>query len=243
MSRRYAVITGASSGVGRALCAALASPDWHLHLLGRDAKRLRDVERLVRERGATATLDGADFASQSALTDVPLNVAARLPSIHLLVHCAGLFARESISDAAEGDFQRLVQVNLIAPYALTRALLPLLADGDCDVVMINSSAVGRRQAGLSAYVASKQGLLGMTESVRQDLGPRQIRVLSVFLGATATPMQQSIHESAGRRYEAASLLDPDHVAQAILAAITLPRAAELTDLHLRPAQPQRGSSG
>jgi NAD(P)-dependent dehydrogenase (short-subunit alcohol dehydrogenase family) len=106
-------------------------------------------------------------------------------------------------------------------------------------VFINSSVVGQRRAGLAAYGGSKAGLLALADSVRQEGNPLGLRVLSVFLGATATPMQRNIHAQQARAYQPEALLQPEDVAQIVHAALALPRGAEVTDLHLRPAVAHR----
>jgi len=239
--RQNALVTGASSGVGRAICRALAGPAWHVQLVGRDQVRLESVAGEVRQQGGEAEVTRGDLSSSAELGKLADSLGRSEAPLHLLVHSAGVFAAGAIDAVSDEELDRTLSVNLRAPYVLTRRLLPRLADGACDVVMVNSSAVGQRRAGLSAYLASKHGLLGLTESLRQDLGPRQIRVLSVFLGATATPMQEGIYARSGRAYDPDQLLSPEDVARAILCAVEMPRGAEITDLSLRPAVPHRGA--
>ena len=132
-----------------------------------------------------------------------------------------------------------MDVNLRAPYLLTRELSGALCAGRGDVVFINSSVVGQRRAGLAAYAASKQGLLALADSLRQEINPSGVRVLSVFLGATATPMQEQIYLRDGRAYRPEALLQPADVAQIVMNVLAMPRGAEVTDLHLRPATAHR----
>jgi NAD(P)-dependent dehydrogenase (short-subunit alcohol dehydrogenase family) len=236
---RHAVVTGASSGVGRALALALSTAGLRLTLVGRDVGRLSAVATEIQARGGLVETEPADLGVRAQLEALGTRLAGAHRALHLLVHSAGLFHSASVAASRPEDFDRTLDVNLRAPYVLTRHLLPRLVDGDSDVVMINSSAVGQRRPDLSAYLASKHGLLGMTESLRQELGDRQIRVLSVFLGATATPMQEAIHAESQRAYDPDLLLRPEDVAQAVLSALALPRGAEITDLHIRPSRPHR----
>ena len=100
---------------------------------------------------------------------------------------------------------------------------------------MNSSAAGSAPASHAAYAASKAGLRAFADSLRAEVNRDGIRVLSVFPGRTATAMQAAIFDAEGKAYRPELLLQPDDVAAAVIAALDLPRTAELTDLHVRPA--------
>jgi len=238
---RAVLITGASSGVGRALALRFAATTARLVLIGRDAARLEAVAAEVESRGARAECELVEFDDKAAVDQLGARLAARLPAIAALLHCAGSFAEGSIAALPADELDRLLSVNLRAPYVLTRALLGALQAGPGDVVFINSSVVGQRRAGLAVYASSKAGLVAVADSLRQEMNPLGVRVLSVFLGATATAMQEQIHAQAARTYRPEALLQPSEVAQIVHAALELPRGAEVTDLHLRPATAHRAS--
>jgi NAD(P)-dependent dehydrogenase (short-subunit alcohol dehydrogenase family) len=236
-----AVVTGASSGVGRALALALAAACDEVLLVGRDAARLAEVAALAQAAGARAECFPTDLRDASACSELGRTLSAKHPALSVLVHSAGVFMSGTVGSAPEEDLELALDINLRAPYLLTRALLAPLGAGKGDVVFINSSAVGQRKAGLAAYAASKHGLVGLADSLRQELNPSGVRVLSVFLGATATPMQEQIYAQSGRSYQPEALLSPDDVARIVCNVIRLPRGAEVTDLHVRPAAPHRAS--
>ncbi|HVZ36605.1 MAG TPA: SDR family NAD(P)-dependent oxidoreductase [Polyangiaceae bacterium] len=230
-----AVVTGASSGVGRALALELARDRDTLVLVGRDGERLAAVASEVEDRGARAQIELADLAEPAAVLGLGTRLAQRLPALSALVHAAGEYLGEPFAEVSSEAFSRVLAVNLQAPAALTRALLAPLGAAPGDLVFINSSVVGQRRAGISAYAASKAGLAALADSLRQELNPLGVRVLSVFLGATATPLQERLHTRSGRAYRPEALLAPENVAHTVRAALDLPRRAELTELHLRPA--------
>lgn len=237
--RASAVITGASSGVGRALSLALAASTERLLLVGRDGARLEAVAREVERRGARAECCVADFRQPQAAGQLARELAQKLPALSVLVHSAGLFVSGSVEATPVEELELALDVNLRAPYLLTRELIPSLGAGGGDVVFINSSAVGQRRGGLAAYAASKHGLLGLADNLRQEVNPLGVRVLSVFLGATATAMQEQIHADSGRSYKPEALLSPGDVARIVCDVLALPRGAEVTDLHLRPSAAHR----
>jgi NAD(P)-dependent dehydrogenase (short-subunit alcohol dehydrogenase family) len=234
-----ALVTGASSGVGRALALALGRCCSEVLLLGRDGARLAEVAARVEAEGARSACFLTDLRDRRAVSELGRELAAQREALSVLVHSAGVFVSGTVSDAPEEDLELALDINLRAPYLLTRALSPLLGAGKGDVVFINSSAVGQRKAGLAAYGASKHGLVGLADSLRQELNPSGVRVLSVFLGATATPMQEQIYAQSGRSYQPEALLSPADVASIVCDVIRLPRSAEVTDLHVRPAAPHR----
>ena len=242
--RESALITGASSGVGSALARALAPLCRRVLLVGRSAQRLAEVARGVELAGAAAECFSADLAERSGPAALAGAVCSRLAELGVsqlgvLVHSAGLFVSGPLATTAESDIEHALDLNLRAPFLLTRALHPLLVAGCGDVVFINSSVVGQRRAGLAAYSASKHGLVGLADNLRQELNPSGVRVLSVFLGATATPMQEQIYAHSGRSYQPDALLSADDVARVVCDVIQLPRGAEVTDLHVRPASAHR----
>jgi NADP-dependent 3-hydroxy acid dehydrogenase YdfG len=105
------------------------------------------------------------------------------------------------------------------------------------VVFINSSAGPAPRAGIAAYAASKAALKALAESLRAEVNPGGVRVLSVFPGRTATAMQEEVHRLEGKAYEPERLLQPADVAAAVVNALCLPRTAEVTDINVRPMQP------
>jgi short-subunit dehydrogenase len=230
-----AVVTGASSGVGRALALEFARDRDTVVLVGRDAERLEAAARDVENRGARAQIEVADLAEPAAVLGLGTRMARRLPALTALVHAAGEYLAEPFAEVSSEAFAHVLSVNLQAPAVLTRALLIPLSAAPGDLVFINSSVVGQQRAGISAYAASKAGLAALADSLRQELNPRGVRVLSVFLGATATPLQERLQARSGRAYRPEALLAPEDVAQTVRAALELPRRAELTELHLRPA--------
>jgi len=131
----------------------------------------------------------------------------------------------------------MYRLNLRAPYLLTQRLLPLLRRARGQVVFVNSSAGLHAAAGTSQYAATKHALKALADSLRCEVNDDGIRVLSVYPGRTASPMQELLHNqhrADARPYVAADLLQPDDVAAVVVQALRLPRTAEVTDLHVRP---------
>jgi NAD(P)-dependent dehydrogenase (short-subunit alcohol dehydrogenase family) len=232
---RHAVVTGASSGIGRAIAARLASEGANVVAIGRDPGRLAELVAAApdgRVRPLSLDLERADDVQR-----VVGELADALPELDLLVHSAGAYARGALADTSERDLERQLAVNLTAPHRLTRMLMPSLGRARGQVAFVNSSAVLRAQPLLGGYAASKAALRALADSLRDEVNPLGIRVVSIFPGRTDTPLQAQIHELQGRPYEADRLLAPDDVASAVLFAVHMPRSAEVTEIMLRPMLP------
>lgn len=125
-------------------------------------------------------------------------------------------------------------VNLIGPAELTRLLLPQVRAAHGQVVFVNSGAGLRTSPDWGAYAASKHGLKALADALRTEERKHGVRVTSVYPGRTDTPMQQHVFQQEGREYDTTGLIDPESVATTILAALDLPRDAQVTDLQVRP---------
>jgi NAD(P)-dependent dehydrogenase (short-subunit alcohol dehydrogenase family) len=228
-----AVVTGASSGVGRAIALALASQGASLYLVGRQADRLAAVARDAAGRAARIVRSVVDLTSDDGVGELVDAVRRNGEGLDILVHSAGVFAR-GVVDADPATLDEQYRVNLRAPYVLTGRLLPLFRPGRGQIVFVNSSVGLRASGGIAAYGATKSALRGLADAIRDEVNPRGIRVLSVFIGRTATPMQEAIHRLEAKPYRPERLLQPEDVGSTVLHALTLPRTAEVTDITIRP---------
>lgn len=229
---RHAIITGGGSGIGRAIALGLARAGARVHLVGRTAEKLERVVEEVVDHGGNAESHVLDVADEVATADL----AARFEDLDVLIHSAADFHRGPLSEAATEDFEHQFAVNTRAPFVLTRQLLPALRASRGQVVFVNSSA-GKVAAPLvGLYSASKFALRALADSLRAEENEHGVRVLSVYPGRTATPMQEHIYQLEGRRYRPERLLQPEDVADSVLAALALPETAEVTDLSIRPLQ-------
>lgn len=232
-----AVVTGASSGIGRALAVALAAEGAGVWMLGRKPAALQATADAARSTGAVARPYPIDLTVDADVAAFAEHIAREAPTVHLLVHAAAIFARSPVAAAAGDEFDAQWAVNLRAPYLLTARLLPLLTAAPGQVVFLNSTAGLAGRAGVAQYSATKHALRGLADSLRDEVNASGVRVLSVFLGRTATPMQAVLHDLERRPYRPERLVQPEDVAQVVLAALAVPRTAEVTDVTIRPMSP------
>ncbi|WP_149360229.1 SDR family oxidoreductase [Lolliginicoccus suaedae] len=219
-----ALITGASRGLGAAIAQELEST--HRILLGgRDEAALQPLaDHLPDADPWTVDLTDRAAVTEAASTVGPLDV---------LVHNAGVAEIGSISDTSLSVWERTLEVNLLAIVHLTRELLPALRLAGGHVVLINSGAGLRANAGWSAYAASKFALRAFADALR--LEEPALRVTSVFPGRIDTDMQRSIVATEGREYDPDEFLRPATVAQAVANAIRTPRDGHPSEIVLRPS--------
>lgn len=226
-----ALVTGAGSGIGCAIALALAAEGLEVLLVGRDIRKLREVARL--SHSATRIL-AADVTTRRGLSAV---ARATRPVLDILVHSAGGYLRSPVESTSPEAWATLDAINLHAPILLTSACLPQLRAAKGQVVFINSTAGLRSDSGMAAYAAGKHGLKAAADALRQEVNADGIRVLSIFPGRTDTPMQNAVLAAEGRMAPPGTLMLSEDVASLILAALKLPRTAEVTDIVMRPMRP------
>ena len=229
-----AIVTGASGAIGSAIAARLIASGATTVLLGRTRRALEQVVSDLGWNPAAVRCCAVDLAAETQLRQFARDVRETCSQVNLLVHAAGAIVPAKISDSHLSDLDLQYTVNLRAPFHLTQALLPQLTACAGQVVFVNSSAGMTAKAGVSQYAATKHALRALADSLRDEVNQHGVRVLSVFLGRTASRMQAAVYAREGRVYRPDKLLQPDDVASIILHALGLPRTAEVTDLHIRP---------
>lgn len=231
---QVAVVTGASSGVGKSISFALAAEGASLALVGRD---LEALEHAAPDGPGTIRCYEADLTEDTGLARFSSQLLADFGRVDVLVHSAGVFSMGLLETAPLDSFDFQYRCNVRAPYALTQALLGSLVEHKGQIVFINSTAGLSADAGVSQYAATKHALKAVADSLREEINPKGVRVLSVFLGRTATPMQESICKQEGKPYDPTCFVQPADVAASVLHTLGLPRNAEITDLTIRPMKP------
>ena len=228
---KTAVVTGASSGIGRAIALALSAEGADLYLVGRDQRRLEGV---AAEAAGEAIVHPADLDGDGAVERLARAVEQGPGRLDVLVYSHGRFSAGPAESVPVAELDALYRTNVRSAYLLTQKLLVTLEACRGQIVFVSSSIVAGARGGVGAYAASKFALKALAESLRDEVNARGIRVLNIYPGRTATPMQASIFEAEGRDYEPERLLQPEDVAQMAMAALRLPRTAEVTDIHIRP---------
>ncbi|HCA85642.1 MAG TPA: short chain dehydrogenase [Streptomyces sp.] len=224
-------ITGAGSGIGKAVAQRLDERGDELWLLARNAGRAKELEQAFP--GAQTVV--GDLALPEKLSWA-LGHQAQPDRLGSLLHCAGIVDLGGVGELTPKVWNRQLAVNLVSPAELTRLLLPQLRMSRGHVVFVNSGAGLRANPQWGAYAAGKHGLKALADALRAEEHEHGVRVTSVYPGRTATPMQAKIHQQEGKEYDMSRWIDVESVATTIVTALDLPRDAEITDLSVRPGR-------
>jgi NADP-dependent 3-hydroxy acid dehydrogenase YdfG len=255
LAGRVAVVTGASSGIGRAIALRLVAAGTTVIAVGRDKSRLDELPLAAGQDGREpaaggpgADGPGADgpgaariIPAQVDLTDDEARsafVAGVLggPRVDILVLSAGTYGSGAHADASVDDLDAQYAANVRAPYALTQELLPALRAGGGDLLVVNSTQGVRASGNTGQFAATQHAMRAVADSLRQEVNADGIRVCTIHLGRTATPRQESIFAGEGRSYAPELLVQPTDVADVVATVLGLPSGAEVTEIHLRPAK-------
>ena len=193
-----AVVTGAASGIGRALAGALARRRCHLALVDINEAGLESTARLVASPGLRITCHQLDVSDAAAVTGFPRVVLAEHPGVDLLFNNAGVAIWGTFEQISDADFEWLFGINFRGLVRMTRAFLPLLKASD-DARLVNTSSVFGLMGppGQAAYAASKFAVRGFSEVLRNELRDTRVGVTVVHPGGIATSIAESARVSAG----------------------------------------------
>ncbi|WP_251152908.1 SDR family oxidoreductase [Cellulosimicrobium sp. Marseille-Q4280] len=232
---RVAVITGASSGIGAATARALAADGYRVALLARRADR---IDALAAEIGGGAIAIPADVTDRDALVAAAARVREELGGADVLVNNAGVMLLGPFSSDRRDDYRAMVEVNLLGAITTTEVFLDQLKDGGGDLINISSVAGRTARASNGVYAATKWGVNGWSESLRQELLP-DVRVTLIEPGVVDTDLPSHITDEATRAavqkgYDVATV-QPEEIAEVVAFVLARPRHLAINEILLRPA--------
>ncbi|HTB50224.1 MAG TPA: SDR family oxidoreductase, partial [Solirubrobacteraceae bacterium] len=217
---RVAVITGASSGIGEATARALAAEGYRLALLARRADR---IQALAAELGDGMIAIEADVTDRDSIVLAAERVERELSGADILVNNAGVMLLAPFTSEQRAEHRQMVEVNLLGAMTTTEIFLDQLRDGGGDLVNISSVAGRTARAGNSVYAATKWGINGWSEGLRQELQP-DVRVMVIEPGAVATELTDHITHAETKRATQEFVKDlaitPQDIAEVIAFAVT-----------------------
>lgn len=231
---RVAVITGASSGIGEATARVLAASGFRVALLARRADR---IQALASELGHGAIAIRADVTDRDSLIAAAGRVQAELGGADVLINNAGIMLLAPFTPEAHDDHRRMIEANLLGAMTVTEVFLGQLRDGGGDLVNLSSVAGRTARPGNAVYAATKWGLNGWSEALRQELQP-DVRVIVIEPGAVATELTDHItypvaKHAAEQMYKQLAIT-ADDIAEVIAFAVTRPQRMSLNEIVVRP---------
>jgi NADP-dependent 3-hydroxy acid dehydrogenase YdfG len=242
-----ALVTGASSGIGEATALALAEHGAAVAIGARRVDRIEQLAERIREAGGTALALELDVTSMDQVGSTVERTASELGRIDTLVNNAGLMLLGPALGAPLEDWQRMLDVNVAGVLYCTHAAMPHLLSaaqegprGVADLVNISSVAGRVVRRGSNVYNLTKHGVGAFSESLRQEVAERHVRVSLVEPGAVDTELRThnrpEIQDQMKQRFSSVEILQAQDIAEAIVYIVTRPRRMAINEILIRPTE-------
>lgn len=227
---RVALITGGGSGIGLAIAHALAREGASVILVGRDDRKLHTAAAAITRGGGNATAHVCDVTDEESIDGLFAALRKHFGSLDILVNNAGVaHPSHHVDRLSTEEWRNVLDTNLTGAFLVTRSALAMMRGGGTIVNNISVAATVPF-TGMSAYSASKAGLLAFTNTLREELRGRGIRVIALIPGATDTTIWKQFWAGAPRD----RMMSAATVAEVLLAAVCLPENATLQELTVSP---------
>ncbi|MDZ8186910.1 MAG: SDR family oxidoreductase [Nostoc sp. ChiSLP02] len=232
--KRRALITGASSGIGKATALAFAKAGIDVALVSRSLDKLEALREALEHTGVTAKAYAVDLEQVLQVKDKIQAIALDFGDIDILVNNAGIGYTGSLSETPLSDWQKVIDLNLTSVFQCITALLPLMRDRGRGTI-INIASIAAKQAfpHWGAYSVSKAGLLALSQTLAQEERTHGIRVTTINPGAVNTEIWDT--ETVNVDLDRSKMLTPETVAQTILHTVLLPPQAVIDELTIMPS--------
>jgi NAD(P)-dependent dehydrogenase (short-subunit alcohol dehydrogenase family) len=228
---QVALITGATGGIGRALATAFAAEGCNLILTGRNQSALKKISRELARKKIQILAHPCDVRNPHSVDDLFRAVRSRFRRLDILINNAGIaHANLTIDKLPYPVWKDVLATNLDGTFLVTQAALAVMKRAGT-IVNNLSIAATRVFAGSAAYNASKHAALGFTNTLREELRPRGIRVIGLLPGATDTDIWNTLWPDAPR----GKMMAPETVAKAVVEAILLPANTTVETLEILPS--------
>ncbi|SHG99697.1 3-ketoacyl-ACP reductase [Pedobacter caeni] len=232
---KNAIITGAGKGIGRAMAIGLAQEGVNIGLVARTTSDLEKVAAELAQYGVKTAIATADVTDINAVNVAIASIKSSLGAIDILINNAGIGAFGSFMELEPEKWEEIVKVNLFGPYHVTRAVLPEMIERKAgDIINVSSTAGKNGAAVTSAYSASKFGLIGMSESLMQEVRKHNIRVSTLVPSTISTDMAKDLKLTDGNPDR---VMQPEDFAELVVAQLKLNRRVFLKEAGLWSTNP------
>lgn len=242
-----ALVTGASSGIGEATALALAAQGAAVAIAARREDRLAALAGRIEEGGGTALVLTADVTSQPEAARIVERTVSELGRLDTLINNAGMMLLGPVENAPLEEWEQMVHINVLGLLYCAHAALPHLVSAAAqdprrvsDMVNISSVAGRVARRGSGVYNLTKFGVGAFSESLRQEVAPRHVRVSTIEPGAVATELtghnRPEIRDQIRERFSGVERMQAEDIADAILYVVTRPRHVAINELLLRPSE-------
>jgi short-subunit dehydrogenase len=234
ITNRTALITGASSGIGKATALAFAKAGINLILVGRDQAKLTAVAQAAEAVGVTAKTYVVDLSKLDRVSAKIAEIAAADENLDILINNAGMAYTGSIADSPLSDWQKVIDLNLTSVFQCVQGILPHLRQRKAGVIVNVSSIAGKQVfPNWGIYSVSKFGLMALTQAIAGEERGNGIRVTAVCPGSVNTPLWDT--DTVQADFDRSAMLTPEMVAEGILYAVLAPPGAVVEELTIMPS--------
>lgn len=223
------LITGASGGIGSNTAKLLSRSGANIFICGRNAEKLTAVAAPLNIPGSN--IFAGDLSNEEQVNLLKEKYFAQLPSIDILINAAGIGIIKPVESLTAEEFQRTLNANLVTPFLLIKAFLPAMKEVKKGLIINIPGVLGKvPMAGAAAYSASKYGLTGMMQSIREELKRTEIRITNIFLGGTDSAFWNTIDLKVQRE----KMIVAEEAAKAIWFLCQQPRSGVVSEMVLQP---------
>jgi 3-oxoacyl-[acyl-carrier protein] reductase len=235
LSESVALVTGAGRGIGRAIAATLARQGSTVVLTARTRKELEAVRVEIEVQGGKAVSLQADITRDDQVEQLFNELSSRFRRLDVLVNNAGFGMFAPVRDLSVDDFDSMWKLNMRALFLCTQKALKLMEPQKSGIIVNVSSLAGKNAfIGGAGYSATKWALMGFSKTLMLEVREHNIRVITICPGSVDTSFSQQERNSA----RSDRILHPQDVADTILAAMTLPERAMVSEIDIRPTNPK-----
>lgn len=235
LQNKTALITGAGKGIGRAVALALANEGVHIGLVARTEKDLQAVAAEVTALGVKAAMAVADVSDINSVNAAVAKIRQELGAIDILINNAGTAAFGKFLELTPEQWENQVKVNLFGVYYVTRAVLPEMIERQTgDIINVSSTAGLKGAPVTSAYSASKFGLMGLTDSLMQEVRKHNIRVTALTPSTVVTDLAKNANLLNNNEDR---VMHPEDFAELIVAHLKLNRRVFVKDASIWSTNP------
>jgi NADP-dependent 3-hydroxy acid dehydrogenase YdfG len=233
-TNRTALITGASSGIGKATALAFAKAGINLALVGRSQERLTAVAQAAIAVGVTAKTYTVDLSELDRVSAKIAAIAADFDNLDILINNAGMAYTGAIGDMPLADWQRVIDLNLTSVFQCIQGILPHMRRQKSGVI-VNISSIASKQVfpNWGAYSVSKFGLTALTQAIAGEERANGIRITAICPGSVNTPLWDT--DTVQADFDRSAMLTPEMVAEGILYAVLAPTGAVVEELIIMPS--------
>ena len=237
LKNKSAILTGAGKGIGRATAIELAKQGVHLGLISRSEAELSALcKELTDQYGIQAFYAVGDISIRSEAEAAADSLITQLGKVDILINNAGIAKFGTLLEMDPAHWEKIIQVNLMGTYYITRKVLPaILEQKEGSIINVASTAGEKGFATGSAYAASKFGVMGLTESLMQEVRKSNIRVTALTPSTVNTPLAINAGLKVG---DEDRMLQPEDVAELILSVLQLPQRVFIKSSGIWTTNPQ-----